>query len=249
MTQKRQSAVPQVVTVVHRLNGIKLLRMLLHSGTVGAVDTLDEALSMTSEVHTNIIAGLALDDGETIAVWLPEAEVEVDDWGQFGPSSISARPFPPPIAATSDSMQLTADVTATPELTIIGRDGKHHPAQYIGLDGITGISLLRLAEKNQAGPPRTRETAIAVKQHVRLFSPEAADGGTRSRAISVRISETAGTIVSLKRGLAGEVNRIKMNSVKLSPRTWVVLLSMTLVKQLASSPALMETTQLSYRLR
>src|SRR6202011_4043004 len=75
VTTDRRPATPQVVTVVHRLNGIKVLRLLLRSGEVGAVDTIEQALSMTSEVHTNIIAGLALDDGETIAVWLPEAEV------------------------------------------------------------------------------------------------------------------------------------------------------------------------------
>jgi hypothetical protein len=121
---ERRPAAPQVVTVVHRLNGIKLLRMLLRSGTVGAVDTLDEAFSMTTEVHTNIIAGLALDDGETIAVWLPEAEVETDALAAYSPTSLPAIPdnFSPPVAAFPDSMQMTANATVSPELTIIGRD-------------------------------------------------------------------------------------------------------------------------------
>jgi S1-C subfamily serine protease len=216
---ERRPAAPQVVTVVHRLNGIKLLRMLLRSGTVGAVDTLDEAFSMTTEVHTNIIAGLALDDGETIAVWLPEAEVETDALAAYSPTSLPAIPdnFSPPVAAFPDSMQMTANATVSPELTIIGRDGKNHPAQYIGWDGITGLSVLRLPDKSLPVPARTRETPIAVKQHVRLFSPEpVSEGRSVDKAISVRISETAGTIVGLKRGLAGEINRIRMSSVKLS---------------------------------
>lgn len=216
----RRPAAPQVVTVVHRLNGIKVLRLLLRSGEVGAVDTVDEAFRMTSEVHTNIIAGLALDDGETIAVLLPEAEVEVDAWGPFAPPTPPLLPgaTAPPESATPASVQLTADFAVTPELTIIGRDGKRHPAQYIGLDGITGLSLLKLSDKNLPAPAGIHEAAVALKQHVRLFSPEAApdNRASASRTISVRIGETSGTIVGLRRGFDGKVSRIKMISVRLS---------------------------------
>src|SRR5688572_31274190 len=71
----------QVVTIVHRLNGLKMFRLLLRSPQQWqAINGLDSTFNLTDDVHTNVIAGLAMEDGETIAAWLPEAEVE------FGPS-------------------------------------------------------------------------------------------------------------------------------------------------------------------
>src|SRR5713226_8006690 len=61
---ERRPNATQVVTVLHRLNGLKMLRLLLRSGQpFGAVETMDDAFKITGQVHTNIIAGLALDDG------------------------------------------------------------------------------------------------------------------------------------------------------------------------------------------
>src|ERR1700752_1479407 len=66
---QRPSA-PQVVTIVHRLNGLKMFRMLLRSQQqVQAVNSLQSGFNLTDDVHTNVIAGLAMDDGETIAAW------------------------------------------------------------------------------------------------------------------------------------------------------------------------------------
>src|SRR3982750_1545545 len=54
---------PQVVTVLHRLNGLKMFRMLLRSEQdVQAVAQVDEAFRLMEDVHTNVIAGLALAD-------------------------------------------------------------------------------------------------------------------------------------------------------------------------------------------
>src|SRR5437879_12567620 len=62
-----RTAAPQVVTIVHRLNGIKLLRLLGRlSGDMNTVSTLNNSFAIGDEVHTNIIAGLALEDGHTI---------------------------------------------------------------------------------------------------------------------------------------------------------------------------------------
>ena len=79
---------PQVVTIVHRLNGLKMFRLLLRDEQVQAIAGLGSAFNLMDDVHTNVIAGLAMDDGETIAAWLPEADVE------FGPPAIPA-PMPP----------------------------------------------------------------------------------------------------------------------------------------------------------
>src|SRR5437867_1512411 len=49
---------PQVVTILHRLNGLKVFRLLLRSnGQLGAISNLDEAFQILGEVHTNVIAG------------------------------------------------------------------------------------------------------------------------------------------------------------------------------------------------
>src|SRR6185436_19718289 len=87
-------AAPQVVTIIHRINGLKMFRLLARSqDQVQAISSLDWSFNLMDDVHTNIIAGLALDDGETIAAWLPEAEVE------FGP----VPPVPPVTAPGAPS--------------------------------------------------------------------------------------------------------------------------------------------------
>src|SRR5688572_32950863 len=74
----RRKIAPQVVTIVHRLNGLKMFRLLMRSQQqASAVASLDSAFTLKDDVHTNVIAGVAMDDGQTIAAWLPEADVEL----------------------------------------------------------------------------------------------------------------------------------------------------------------------------
>src|ERR1041385_8325599 len=83
ITVDKSAGAPQVVTIIHRLNGLKMFRLLLRSEEqVQSIAALDTTFNLMSDVHTNVIAGLALDDGETIVAWLPEAEVE------FGPPAM-----------------------------------------------------------------------------------------------------------------------------------------------------------------
>jgi len=59
---------------------------------------------------------------------------------------------------------------------------------------------------------------IALRQQVRLLAPEPASErrANTGGSVSVRIGETFGTIVSMKRGFAGEINRVRMVAPKLS---------------------------------
>ena len=83
---------PQIVTILHRLNGLKIMRLLGRSNEeLSSIANLDEAFKITREVHTNVIAGLALDDGETIAAWLPEAAAEMP------PPTVRFFPEQPPV--------------------------------------------------------------------------------------------------------------------------------------------------------
>lgn len=75
---ENKAAAPQVVTILHSLNGLKVFKLLIRSKEqVEAIERLDEAFNFAGEVHTNVIAGLALDSGHTIAAWLPDAEAEM----------------------------------------------------------------------------------------------------------------------------------------------------------------------------
>src|SRR5690349_11997613 len=139
-------AAPQVVTIIHRLNGLKMFRLLLRSEQVQSIDSLESSFGLMDDVHTNVIAGLALDDGETIAAWLPEADVE------FGPPDVpfpvAPRPPKSPRAPAGVFPRISNNLFGDPDVTVIGPDGKRLPAKYIGLDAVTGLSILRLENKN-----------------------------------------------------------------------------------------------------
>ena len=221
---ERRPSATQVVTVLHRLNGLKMLRLLLRSGQpFGAVETMDDAFNITGQVHTNIIAGLALDDGQTIAALLPEAEVEVEAALQPFPSTTPTEVFGAPwpaIAASKESKGgFAGTLTGAPDLTIIERDGKRHRVRYVGLDGITGLSLLKLSDDRLLSPSNENDQQLFVGQLMHLFSPEPAPSAesTRNSAIYVRIGETQGKVVSIDRGSSGAISRIRINSAKLSP--------------------------------
>ena len=65
----------EVVTVVHRLSGWKLLAWLATSGPSAVV--LDELPSL-SDSHTNIVAGYVYGDGRSVVARLPQSEVELE---------------------------------------------------------------------------------------------------------------------------------------------------------------------------
>jgi len=220
---------PQVITVLHRINGFKMLRLLLQSGeAIGAFESPDDVMKLKG-VHTNIIAGLALDDGETIAAWLPEAEVEA---GSIPPNAVS--PAVPskavPVPSTRPSPRPTnppmafADVMAErmferPDITVVERNGERYTARYIGLDGVTGLSLMKLPRRNLPSIAVQSEIELTVGQRLRLFSPEpvSESPATTNNAIYVRLGESQGEVVTIARTTSGEINRIKIKATRLSP--------------------------------
>jgi len=221
---------PQVVTIVHRLNGLKMFRMLLRSEQqVEAISRLDDPFNLAEEVHTNIIAGLALDDGQTIAAWLPDAQAE------FGPFTFTSKPFESfptdmPFAAPPSQWPTSSDKTpwsafrggmfGSPDLTVIGPDGKRLEVDYVGLDGATGLSILRLAKDTLPNNSPTMPTqSIGEGESVRLMNPEPAESTkpAMTGSLFVRIGTTFGTVESIKRFRTnGGVARLKVKSPRLS---------------------------------
>jgi S1-C subfamily serine protease len=177
---------PQVVTVVHRLSGVKMLRFLLRQGgEPGVVYTIDPE-SISSNVHASIIAGWALEDGKTIAVRLPQAGAELE----FSQELLMPTGLAAALPATSMAPGFRVP-RSEPNLTVITRDGRMQSARYIGLDGETGLSVLQVGTVIM--PPVAEEAArkLAQGQSIQIFAPErtAPENAATTRNIYVRLGK------------------------------------------------------------
>lgn len=240
---ENKPAAPQVVTILHTLNGLKVLVLLARSTEqVEAIERLDEAFKIAGEVHTNVIAGLALDDGHTIAAWLPEAEAELPPprivFAPKAPVPLRTPAPGQPVNVTPPSVMLSGipDSPGVPlmnvpslnfggnllepaDLRVITRDGKRILGRYIGLDGLTGLSLITLTNGSVPKTVDSPEETIAVGQRLRVIGPQPARGpetGART-PMYIRIGETEATVVNVSRSPSGRVARVKIKSPKLSP--------------------------------
>ncbi|HKO62515.1 MAG TPA: PDZ domain-containing protein [Pyrinomonadaceae bacterium] len=236
---------PQIVTILHRLNGLKVMRLLRRSTEEpGSVAAFDDAFRMSKEMHTNIIAGLTLDDGETIAAWLPEAEAEM------APPAIHYAPHPPnppnvpllPGQPDEPSPQpRTTPVTPRPQpgqfkfglampsisapllglfepdLKIVTRDGKRLLGHYLGLDGLTGLSVITLKGANLPQMVEAREP-VKVGQRLRVIGPQPAPRpGTAARTgMYVRVAQTDAIVSALSKSPSGGLVRFKIKAPKLT---------------------------------
>lgn len=197
----KKMAAPQVVTIVHRLNGLKMFRLLLRSEQQAqAISSLDSAFTLRDDVHTNVIAGVAMDDGETIAAWLPEADIEL---GFFGFASSQGGGF---------------GAFEPPDVTVIGSEGKQLLAKYVGFDAVTGLSILKLTDKNRAAAGAIQDEPVDVGETVRLFGPEPVSGqrGLLNSSLYVRIGATEAKVFDVRRAPSGGVAKFKVSSPRLS---------------------------------
>jgi S1-C subfamily serine protease len=231
-------APPQVVTILHTLSGIKVLRMLVRSKEqVEAIAKLDEAFKLAGVMHTNVIAGLALDDGRTIVAWLPEAEAELPPRVPFTPHRApAAKPgtAPKPIDVPAPGVTAPPPPAMTPvgvpgvgyhgsllepaDLRVITRDGKRITGHYVGLDGLTGLSLITLPSGNVAQAAAASEDAVQVGQKLRVIGPRPAAGaeGGAKNSMYIRIGETEAVVVGVTRSPSGGMARLKIKSANFS---------------------------------
>jgi len=215
-TADKLPAAPQVVTIIHRLNGLKMFRLLLRSQEQVAIASLGSAFDLMDDVHTNVIAGLALDDGETIVAWLPEAEVE------FGPVPVpvTAAPEPPRPrnAPTAPFPRMSNSLFNQPDITVIGPDGKRLAAKYIGFDGVTGLSILRLTKKNAMTVAAFKNEPLNIGETVLLFRPEpvATTRPMLRPGLYARMGAIEGRIQNILPAPTGGVARLRVSAPKLS---------------------------------
>jgi S1-C subfamily serine protease len=208
---------PQVVTIIHRLNGLKMFRLLLRSQQqLQSVAAIESTFNLKDDVHTNVIAGLALDDGETIAAWLPEAEVEFGSSDLVPPAPTRAPKMPrPPVQAFP---RIGGSFFDDPDVTVIGADGKKLRAKYIGLDAVTGLSILQLENKNAIAAAIIKNEPVNAGEVVLLFGPEPVPN-SRSMlrgSLYARMGAIEGRIQNVMPAPSGEIARFKVSAPKLS---------------------------------
>ncbi|MFL6258002.1 MAG: PDZ domain-containing protein [Pyrinomonadaceae bacterium] len=209
----------EVVTVVHRLSGWKLLTWLATSGEP-AVE-LDELPSF-SDAHTNIVAGYIYGNGRSVVARLPQAEVELE--------AFAAPRTPPPFFA-----QAANQPPAEPEYLLITSNGKRVEAKFIGLDSSTGLAMLE-AEQSLLGGEPTGDMGDtddpAVGQRVRLYAPILADAPAptarasaaaapqpESNYIYLSIDQKEGRLTHIVRAPSGRLSSVVV-SASVSPE-WV----------------------------
>lgn len=208
-------AQPQVVTVIHRLSGVKVLRLLLRQAGGGVVETIDPE-TITSDAHASIIAGWALEDGKTIAARLPQAaaEFEVAEFqGLLPEQKVGAAAMSPfPFVRTR----------VEPDLTVVTGDGRKLRARLVGLDAETGLSVLQLIGLTTPAVTATKEmgASLAPGQTVEIFAPEQAtpEGEASTRITFVRVGKIEATISHASKETLGVVEKLTARGgVEFSP--------------------------------
>ena len=214
MVTDQERVAPQVVTIVHRINGVTWLRLFRNRNELGAVTITPEAAN--SDVHASIIAGVALADGKTIAARLPQVAAEMqlyrftmltppdvpDESDQSGDATRRRSPRPPRIQ---------------PDLTVMTQDGKTFRARYVGVDGSTGLSVLQLTTPTTtAATSQIVSQKINVGQNVQLFAPERVSSDV-PYTIFVRIGKTDAKVAEAKAKARADLERVLLRATKLSP--------------------------------
>jgi serine protease Do len=211
MVKDQEAVAPQVVTIVHRLNGVKLLRQLLRErNEPGAVATIGPE-TLNSDVHASIIAGLALADGKTIVARLPQVNAEMEVQRSLIASD------EPDESGDPNHRRLPRAPRIQPDLTVMTQDGKTYRARYVGVDGLTGLSVLQLTQPATSADISEAAKKISNGQSVQLYAPERVASDEPYR-ILVRIGKSEALVAQTKLKVKNELERVILRGVKLSPK-------------------------------
>jgi S1-C subfamily serine protease len=209
---------PQVVTVVHRLNGIKALALLRRNGET--VATVDDNLVTARDAVTSITAGFIVGDGQNIIARLPQAEAAMEALMTPPPQmSWSFSTQTPTPGATQGLIPGYAPIAQPAEFVIVESGGKQFTAKYVGLDSGSGLSLLRI---NGLKIPLARDAndeQLAVGQTVRLFAPVRVtrEPDAAQRTVTLRVGEIEAKITDIKLTSTGKIAHLTVTAQKLSP--------------------------------
>ena len=213
MVTDQQPVAPQIVTVVHRLNGLTLLRTILRKSDEPDTVTINPE-AIKNDAHASIIAGLALEDGRTVLARLPQVAAEME----VNRSTVVVPPTPKPDNDENDNAHASARrmppaPRIQPDLTVMTQDGKTFRARYIGIDGQTGLSVLQVTTQ-LTEVSETKAGKISDGQNISVFAPEQVSSEIASQ-ILVRIGKTDAKIAKAK--IKAETDRATLRAAKLSP--------------------------------
>lgn len=194
---------PQVVTIIHRLSGVKVLRYLLRQAVAnGVVETIDPE-TVNNDAHASIIAGWALDDGKTIAARLPQAAAEIEIREFEGPGKDQKS------GLFSEQFSLVRR-GGEPDLSVVTRDGRILKARLIGLDVETGLSVMQVLGGLTPIPKQLPVTSLVEGQPVEIFapSPTKSEGEGPAFTTFVRVGKIDATVFKLNETSSGEFNQL-----------------------------------------
>lgn len=225
LVEPARGQTPQVVTIVHRLNGVKALALLRRSGE--RVVTVDDQLVMSNAAVTNITAGFVLGDGQSIAARLSQAEIEAAMTPQASGMSYSYETRP---AATTPQARVWASQAAPmaaggvaagaprADFIVVESGGKQFAARYVGMDGGSGLSLLKINGLKTQSARDVPEEQLSVGQPVRLYAPVRVSLGFNAPpgTISVRVGEIRGKVLEITRTSAGKIAYLTVSAQNLS---------------------------------
>ncbi len=230
---ENKPAAPQVVTILHRLTGVELLDRLMSKDGVETIVGLGPEFKLAQEIHTNVVAGVALNGGEIIAAWLPEIRVALPTpaptvivkprTARPGSSPAPEAPTPPappqPPMVDFPRMNFPASFFRPADLNVIMSDGKRVVARYIGIDGLTGLSLIAMPNGRLSQANDAKDDKIVVGQKIRIIGPQpATDVEANAKGpMYIRIGETEAIVVNVTRSPSGGIARVKIRSQRFSP--------------------------------
>src|SRR5690349_2019109 len=172
MVQDQEPVSPQIVTVIHRLNGLTLLRKVLREqGEPGTVATINPD-AVTTDVHASIIAGLALEDGRTILARLPQVSADMEVYRSTVVVTKGDKPDDNSATASAHRSAPTPRAPRIqPDLTVMTQDGRTFRARYVGIDGQTGLSVLQVTQAF-TDVTDTSPRKVSDGESVRVFAPQ-----------------------------------------------------------------------------
>ncbi|MGH9943748.1 MAG: hypothetical protein ACRD9R_15490, partial [Pyrinomonadaceae bacterium] len=206
------AAAMPVLAVMHRLRGWKL-RALLTPPDAPFAPTFDDKF-----VRTHIVAGYLMPDGRSVMARLPQAEAEMLNF-------------------SSEFRRMgTAPSSFDEELLVVRRDGEQFKAEFVGVDGITGLSLLEATGSVLLPAPTSVARVAAYSQplrsgqRVRLIAPVSADSALQSvppkaedapvgdeGVLYMDLSEASGQLKEIQRSPSGRPARFTVQLEKATP--------------------------------
>jgi S1-C subfamily serine protease len=208
---------PQVVTVVHRLTGVKLLRLLQRqSGETFTIENIDP-LTLMADAHASILAGWALDDGKTIAARLPQAFAELEI-GERAEMRARTQAQASAQGSTASAFMMATTRRIEPDLTVITGSGQKFRAHLIGLDGETGLSILQVMGKLPSPAP-LKLNELNLGQGIQIFAPEPVKNEVEnlSHTTYVKVGIVEATLASVSPEGSTTPDKLIVHGVKFSP--------------------------------